>query len=88
MKRKPVKTRWTEQYNKLKKTLLAAKKEEIAENGYALTPGRYVDVAEEEDDGIPFAEKIKKLSGELKDYFDEGRELEKEIENNLKNIKI
>ena len=27
LKRKPVKTRWTEQYNKLKHTLLSAKKE-------------------------------------------------------------
>ena len=31
MKRKPVKTKWTEQYNKLKKTQLSAKKAEQAE---------------------------------------------------------
>lgn len=62
----------------------AVKKEEIAKNGYVLTPGRYVGVAEEEDDGIPFEKKMKKLSGELKGYFDEGRKLEERIQKNLK----
>lgn len=64
----------------------AARKEEIAKNGYVLTPGRYVGVAEEEDDGIPFKEKMDKLSGELKEYFKEGAELEKKILENLKSI--
>jgi type I restriction enzyme M protein len=62
----------------------AVKKEEIAKNGYVLTPGRYVGVPEEEDDGVPFAEKMKKLSGELKRYFKEGKELEEKILKNLK----
>ncbi len=59
-------------------------KEEIAKNGYVLTPGRYVGVAEEEDDGVPFKEKMKKLTSELKQYFEEGKKLEKEVEENLK----
>lgn len=66
----------------------AVKKEEIAKNGYVLTPGRYVGVAEEEDDRIPFGEKMKKLSGELKEYFAEGENLEKKILENLKQFKI
>ncbi len=61
-------------------------KEEIAKNGYVLTPGRYVGIAEEEDDGIPFEEKINKLTGELKQYFKKGRKLEKEIGENLKKL--
>jgi len=61
-------------------------KDEIAKNGYVLTPGRYVGIAEGEDDGIPFEEKIKKLKSELKDYFDQGRRLEKEIEESLQKI--
>jgi len=64
----------------------AAKKEEIAKNGYVLTPGRYVGVAEEEDDGVPFKEKMGKLMGELKQYFQEGEKLEKKILDNLKKI--
>ncbi len=62
--------------------------EEIAKNGYVLTPGRYVGVAEEEDDGVPFEEKMEKLSSELKEYFAEGRKLEEEIIENLKKLKI
>ncbi len=62
----------------------SASKEEIAKNGYVLTPGRYVGVAEEEDDGVPFREKIKKLTDELRGYFKEGEELEREIEKNIK----
>jgi len=66
----------------------AAKKGEIAKNGYVLTPGRYVGVAEEKDDGIPFKVKMKKLSSELKGYFKEREKLEKEIEKNLSKIKL
>lgn len=60
--------------------------EEIRKNGYVLTPGRYVGVKEEEDDGVPFEEKMKKLTTELKQYFEESKKLEKEIEENLKKI--
>ena len=63
-------------------------KEEIAKNGYVLTPGRYVGIAEEEDDGVPFEEKMKKLTSELKQYFKENKELEKQIETNLNNLRI
>ena len=38
---------------------------EVKENDYALTPGRYVGTPEEEDDEIPFEEKMKKLTDEL-----------------------
>lgn len=44
--------------------------DEIKENNYVLTPGRYVGVEEEEDDGIPFEEKMKKLTLELKVQFE------------------
>lgn len=66
----------------------SAAKEEIVQNGYVLTPGRYVGVAEEEDDGVPFEEKMKKLTGELKGYFEEGAKLEEKIVINLKNLGI
>jgi type I restriction enzyme M protein len=60
--------------------------EEIKKNGYVLTPGRYVGLADIEDDGISFEEKMNKLSGELREAFTKGRELEKEIEKNLKEL--
>lgn len=65
----------------------SASKEEIAKNGYVLTPGRYVGVEDEIDDGIPFAEKMQKLEADLKQYFSEGEKLEKEILENLRKLK-
>jgi type I restriction enzyme M protein len=62
--------------------------EEIRKNGYVLTPGRYVGVKPEEDDGIPFEEKMKKLTSELEEYFKRGRELEEKIRENLKEIEF
>lgn len=64
----------------------AVTKEEIAKNGYVLTPGRYVGAQEEVDDGIPFAEKMQKLETDLKQYFEEGEKLEKEILENLRKV--
>jgi len=66
----------------------AVKKEEIAKNGYVLTPGRYVGVAEEKDDGVPFEEKMKKLTAELEEYFKQSRELEEKIRENLKKLNL
>lgn len=61
---------------------------EIESQGWSLNPGRYVGVPEEEDDGIPFAEKMQKLETELKQYFAQSEKLEKEILENLKKVKI
>ena len=83
--------RGQKEYGKYKDILgfcKAATLEEIRKNGYVLTPGRYVGVKEEEDDGVPFREKMKKLTGELKQYFGESKKLEKEIEENLKKFKF
>lgn len=48
-----------------------------------LTPGRYVGAAAEEDDGEPFAEKMARLTTQLKTQFEESDRLEAEIKNNL-----
>jgi len=60
--------------------------EEIRKHGHILTPGRYVGLEEEEDDGIEFEEKMKSLTTELKEQFAESKKLEAEIRNNLKGI--
>jgi len=62
--------------------------EEIRKNGYVLTPGRYVGITPPPDDGIPFEEKMKKLTLELEEYFKQGRELEEKIKENLKEIEF
>jgi type I restriction enzyme M protein len=61
-------------------------KEEIKDNGSVLTPGRYVGIPEEEDDGIPFKEKFTKLKTKLEQQFDKSQELEKKIKDNLEEI--
>lgn len=60
--------------------------EEIKKNGYMLTPGRYVGLADAEDDGVSFEEKMSKFSGELKDAFVKSRDLERKIELNLEEL--
>jgi len=57
--------------------------EEIAKQDFILTPGRYVGLAEQEDDGEPFEEKMTRLTGELSQMFKKGHELEKEIKKRL-----
>ncbi len=57
--------------------------EEIAKHDYVLTPGRYVGAAAEEDDGEPFAEKMTRLTQQLKTQFEESDKLEAEIKHNL-----
>ena len=56
---------------------------QIAEQDYILTPGRYVGIEEQEDDGEPFDEKMKRLTSELSDLFVKSHELEIEIKKNL-----
>jgi len=55
----------------------------IKKHDFVLTPGRYVGVEAEEDDGIPFAEKMATLTGRLKVQFEESDKLEGEIKKNL-----
>ena len=64
----------------------SAKLEEIEKHGFVVTPGRYVGVPEEEDDGIPFEDKMKDLTSALKEQMEEGLKLDKEIKKNLEGI--
>ena len=57
--------------------------EEIAKQDYILTPGRYVGIEEQEDDGEPFEEKMGRLTKELGELFKESHTLENEICNKL-----
>ena len=60
--------------------------EEIQANDCVLTPGRYVGIEEQEDDGVPFEEKMTILTQELSKQFEESHKLEEEIRNNLEAI--
>ena len=56
---------------------------DIAEQDYILTPGRYVGIEEQEDDGEPFEEKMTRLTSELSQMFAKSHELEDEIRKKL-----
>ena len=57
--------------------------EEIAQQDYILTPGRYVGIEEQEDDGEPFEEKMGRLTRELSELFAKSHELEAQIKERL-----
>ena len=57
--------------------------QDIEKQDYILTPGRYVGIEEQEDDGEPFEEKMKRLTSELSDMFAKSHELENEIRKKL-----
>ncbi len=57
--------------------------EDIAKQDFILTPGRYVGIEEQEDDGEPFEEKMTRLTGELSEMFQRSHELEDEIRRRL-----
>jgi type I restriction enzyme M protein len=61
----------------------AATTEEIEKQDYILTPGRYVGIEEQEDDGEPFEEKMGRLTSELSEMFEKSHELEDEIRRKL-----
>ena len=57
--------------------------EEIAKHDFILTPGRYVGIEDQEDDGEPFDEKMARLTSELSEMFKKSHALEEEIRKRL-----
>ena len=62
--------------------------EEIAKQDYVLTPGRYVGIADEEEDGESFEVKVSRLSTEISELFSQSRIQEEEIRMQLSKIGI
>ena len=61
----------------------AADTAEIVKHDYILTPGRYVGIEDQADDGEPFEEKMVKLTFELSEMFEKSHALEDEIKKRL-----
>jgi type I restriction enzyme M protein len=51
-----------------------------------LTPGRYVGAEAQADDGEPFAEKMRRLTAQLREQQAEARRLDEAIWRNLKEL--
>jgi type I restriction enzyme M protein len=76
------KREWTEKNNQAG-FCFSADLAAIKKHDFVLTPGRYVGAEDEEDDGIPFADKMATLTSNLKAKFEESDKLKGEIRKNL-----
>lgn len=61
---------------------------DIQKHKFVLTPGRYVGIPDEEDDGIPFQEKVDTLTARLREQMKQAQELDQEIKTQLAKIGI
>lgn len=73
-------------YEDVKGFCKAASLEAIQKHNHVLTPGRYVGIPDEEDDGIPFETKMTDLTATLKEQMQEEEALNQEIKTQLTNI--
>ena len=73
-------------YSDIKGFCKSATLKDIKKHNYVLTPGRYVGIPDEEDDGIPFKDKMKSLTSELKQHMEEANKLDAEIKIQLSKI--
>lgn len=64
----------------------STKIEEVKEHGYVLTPGRYVGAEKEEDDGLPFEEKMQGLTIQLAEQMEKSGDLDAEIRKQLARV--
>ncbi|WP_128476532.1 type I restriction-modification system subunit M [Halorussus pelagicus] len=60
--------------------------DEIEDNNYMITPGRYVGIERDDGDGIPYEVKMEELSAELREQFTRSNELQEEIGKNLEEL--
>ncbi len=73
-------------YEDIKGFCKSATLEDVEKHKFVLTPGRYVGVPDGVDDGVPFDEKMKQLTGELKGQLEEEQQLNAEIKKQLKKV--
>ncbi len=74
-------------YKDVKGFCASAKKERVTELDYVLTPGRYVGLADEEDD-FDFAERFNSLKAEFEAQLKEEAQLNERIASNLTKVNI
>lgn len=78
--------RKSDNYEDVKGFCKSAKTDEVIKHNHVLTPGRYVGIEDEEDDGIPFEDKMADLTTVLKEQMAKEEALNEEIKQQLVNI--
>lgn len=73
-------------YEDVKGFCKSATLDEIIKHKFVLTPGRYVGIPDEVDDGIPFKDKMASLTKELKEQMEEAQTLDVEIKKQLAKV--
>ncbi|WP_008309067.1 type I restriction-modification system subunit M [Leptolyngbya sp. PCC 6406] len=73
-------------YQDIKGFCKSATLAEIQKHNFVLTPGRYVGIPDEEDDGVPFEDKMAALTAELATQMQEATVLDKEIKIQLAKV--
>ena len=76
------------EYEDIKGFCKSAVISDIEKHKFVLTPGRYVGIPDEVDDGIPFEEKVNTLTTELKEQMKQAQQLDKEIKAQLAKVGI
>ena len=66
----------------------SATKEQIAEQGHILTPGRYVGSEESEADDEPLDKKIKRLQFEIEEGFQARANLQSQVVASLRELRV
>jgi type I restriction enzyme M protein len=64
----------------------SAQRDEVEKHGFVLTPGRFVGIKDAIDDGVPFEEKMQKLTSTLKEQFAKEELMNAEIKKQLAKI--
>lgn len=73
-------------YADIKGFCKSAELAEIEKHGFVLTPGRYVGIPDEVEDGVPFEEKMAALTAELAAQMEEAAALDGEIKIQLAKV--
>jgi type I restriction enzyme M protein len=74
------------EYKDIKGYCKSATLEDVQNHKYMLTPGRYVGIPDEENDGVPFEEKMATYTAELREQMENGNRLDEEIKKSLAEI--
>lgn len=75
-----------DKYEDVKGFCKVATLDEVREHEYVLTPGRYVELEDVEEDDEPFEQKMERITSDLSEQFAKSKELEDKIRKSLEGL--